>query len=429
MRGTPLQSPFPFKAMVPDSEKRTRFGWWLAGLCASRVFNGLVFMTYAGALSVLRPEWAMSGAQAGSIVTGFQVGYAVSLVVFSSIADRISPKKIYLWSMFTAGICSLGFAVLARDFTSGLILYTVVGISLGGTYTTGVMIIADQYAVQSRGMAVGYFIASTSCGYAGSLAITGVALPLGGYRLSFLLTCLGPLVGWLLASMTLRTTSSPAAMRQKQKRFTQEVLKNRPAMLLIWGYTFHSWELMGMWSWTPAFLAACLGLAGAGVLKAAGSGAYIAAFFHAVGIVASLSMGTLSDRLGRGRVMLALASISMACSFLFGWSIGWSLVFIIAIGVIYAFSALGDSPILSTALTEQVETAYLGSALGLRSLLGFGIGAVSPLAFGAVLDWSNPMMGAQRLYSTWGWAFSMLGLGGLGAVWAIRRFAKYPKRA
>ena len=413
--------------MVPDSEKRTRFGWWLAGICATRVFNGLVFMTYAGALSVLRQEWAMSAAQAGAIASGFQVGYALSLVVFSSVADRISPKKIYLWSMFAAGISSLGFALLARDFTSALVLHTVVGISLGGTYTTGVMIIADQYAVQSRGMAVGYFIASTSCGYACSLAISGVALPLGGYRLSFLLTCLGPLVGWLLAWMTLRTTLAPTAVRQKGKRFIQEVLRNRPAMLLIWGYTFHSWELLGMWSWTPAFLAACLGLAGAEGLKAAGSGAYIAAFFHAVGLLASLSMGTLSDRLGRGRVMLALASISMACSFLFGWSIGWPLVFVIAMGVIYAFSGLGDSPILSTAVTEVVDPAYLGSALGLRSLLGFGAGAVSPLAFGAVLDWSNPMIDGQRLYSSWGWAFGLLGLGGLGAVWAIRRFAKYRK--
>ena len=413
--------------MVPDSGKRTRFDWWLAGICASRVFNGLVFMTYAGALSVLRRGWAMSAAQAGAIVTGFQIGYAISLVVFSSIADRISPKKIYLWSMFAAGISSLGFALLARDFTSALILHTVVGISLGGTYTTGVMIIADQYAVQSRGMAVGYFIASTSCGSACSLAITGVALPLGGYRLSFLLTCLGPLVGWFLAWVALRTTLDPTAVRQKGKRFTQEVLRNRPAMLLIWGYTFHSWELLGMWSWTPAFLAACLGLAGAEGLKAAGSGAQIAAFFHAVGLLASLSMGTLSDRLGRGPVMLALASMSMVCSFLFGWSIGWPLVLVIAMGVIYAFSGLGDSPILSTALTEVVDPAYLGSALGLRSLVGFGAGAVSPLAFGVVLDWTNPMVEGQQLYSTWGWAFSMLGLGGLGAVWATRRFGKIRK--
>jgi MFS family permease len=161
--------------------------------------------------------------------------------------------------MFAAGISSLVFQ-LARDFTSALILHTLVGITLGGTYTTGVMIIADQYAIRSRGMALGYFIASTSCGYALSLGISGLALPLGGYRLSFLLTCLGPLIGWSIAWMTLRGTHIPCSVRKKGQRFTGEVLKNRPAMLLIWGYTFHNWELLGMWSWTPAFLATCIGL-------------------------------------------------------------------------------------------------------------------------------------------------------------------------
>jgi hypothetical protein len=46
--------------------KRTRFDVWLAGVCLSRVFNGLVFMSYAAALPVLQREWSMSGAQAGA---------------------------------------------------------------------------------------------------------------------------------------------------------------------------------------------------------------------------------------------------------------------------------------------------------------------------------------------------------------------------
>jgi MFS family permease len=415
-------------SVVSDSEKRTRFDFWLAGLCASRLFNGLVYMTYAGALFELRREWGMSAAQAGAVASGFQVGYAVSLVIFSSIADRVSPKRVYLGSMFAAGVSSLAFALLARDFTSALILYTVVGITLGGTYTTGVMILADQYASRSRGMAVGFFIASTSCGYAFSLAISGVALPLGGYRLSFLLTGLGPIVGWLVAWMTLRGTRIPAAVRRKGQRFTREVLANRPAMLLISGYTGHSWELLGMWAWTPAFMATCLSLGGASGLKAAGSGAYLSAFFHLMGLLASLSMGSLSDRLGRGRVILFLAATSTVSSFLFGWSIGWPLALVMGIGMIYAFSALGDSPIFSAALTEVVDTAYLGSAFGLRSLMGFSAGAVAPLAFGAVLDWSNPVAAGRGLYAVWGWAFSLLGLGGLGAVWSTRQFSKGLKR-
>jgi MFS family permease len=411
-----------------DPSKRTRFDWWLAGICASRVFNGLVFMTYAAAIAVLQREWGISAAQAGAIASAFQIGYAISLVLCSSMADRVSPRSVYLWSLFAAGVSALGFALFARDFTSALLLYTLVGISLGGTYTTGVMIIADQYASQSRGMAVGYFIASTSFGYACSLAISGMAIPLGGYRLSFVLTCLGPLLGWLLAWVTLRATSVPTARRRKGQRFTREVLGNRRAMLLIGGYTFHNWELQGMWAWTPAFMTACLGLAGASGMKAAGLAAYLTACFHVVGLFSSFSMGTLSDRLGRARVILVLAAASMVCSFLFGWTVGWPLAVILGIGVVYAFSVLGDSPVFSAALTESVDPAYLGAALGLRSLVGFGAASMAPLAFGAVLDWTNPPIDGHRLYTVWGWAFGVLGLGGLGAVWAAHRFGEQDKR-
>lgn len=403
---------------------RKRFDGWLAGVCASRVCNGMAFMTYAAAMPVLKDEWGMTGAQAGTVASGFQIGYAVSLVVCSGLSDRISPKAIYLWSMFAAGLSALAFALLARDFASAVILNTAVGVSLGGTYTTGLMILAGRYPSRTRGMAVGYFIASTSCGYACSLLISGAAIPVGGYRLAFLLTGLGPALGWALAAITLRATPVVAAGRRPGRRFTREVLANRPAMLLIGGYSCHNWELQGMWAWTPAFMAACLGMAGAGRVDAAGSGAYVSALFHVVGLLASFSMGALSDRLDRARVMAALAAASMACSFAFGWMADWPIALVIAAGMIYAFTALGDSPILSAALSESVHAAYLGAALGLRSLIGFGAAALAPVVFGLVLDHTNPPGGGGRGYAVWGWAYSVLGVGGLGAVWAAWRFGR-----
>lgn len=51
------------------------------------------------------------------------------------------------------------------------------------------------------------------------------------------------------------------------------------------------------------------------------------------------------------------------CSLSFGWLIGRPLTVIIVVGAVYGFSALGDSPVLSTALSEAVPAAYLASAL------------------------------------------------------------------
>ncbi len=407
----------------------SKFDWWLTGICCARALTQNVIMTYAAALPILQQEWDMSAAAAGAIAGGFQIGYAMSLFVFSSLADRIGAKPLYLRSMSAAAFFSLGFALLARGYLSALVLYTLVAISLGGTYTTGLMILADRYPTERRGMASGFFIASSSFGYMLSLALSGVLIPLGGYKLSFLVTCLGPFLGSIVAWITLSKTEVSTTKRLKKQEFKKEVLKNRPGRLLISGYTFHAWELLGMWAWTPAFLFSYLALKGTEGLNAAGLGSYLTAALHMAGLIASLSMGSLSDRLGRARVIMVLSIISTVCSFVFGWTIGWPFIMVIGIGLLYAFSTLGDSPVLSAALTEVITPSYLGTAFGLRSLLGFGAGAISPLVFGAILDYTNPVRSGQEYYVTWGWAFSSLGLGGLGAIWAAFKLGKIYRHA
>ena len=396
-----------------------RVDLWLLGICSARVFTYLVFMAYAAALPVLQREWEMSAAAAGSISSGLQIAYAVSLVIFSELADRLGARRVFLWSIFSSTAAALAFAIFARDYYSGLVLYTLVGISLGGVYTPGLMMIADRYPTRGRGKAAGFYIASTSLSYAISLGISGTALPWGGYRAAFLLTCLGPLVGSLLAWITLASTPNKVFPRRREQKFATEVLGSKSAVLFITAYTLHSWELLGMWAWTPAFLSACLMVKGAGAWAAAGGGAHIVGLFHLTGMLASLSMGTLSDRLGRASVILVVGSISTTCSFVMGWLIGFPLVLIGVIGMIYAFSAIGDSPILSAGLTESVDPSYLGAAFALRSFLGFGAGAISPLAFGALLDWANPAFSDLGFYGIWGWSYSVLGLGGLGVVLAV----------
>jgi MFS family permease len=356
----------------------------------------------------------MSATAAGSISTAFQLSYAVSLVVCSSLADRLGARRVFLLSSWISAVVALGFGLLARSYVSALVLYALVAISQGGTYTTVIMLIADRYPPARRGAAVGWLIAASSLGYALSLVVAGGTLALGGYELSFVVGGLGPLAGAVIGWLALRGTPTLVHARAAGARFGAAVLRNTAAVRLILGYTFHSWELLGMWAWAPAFLAASLAAAGTGGVRAVELGSYISASFHVMGLVASSSMGRLSDRLGRRAVLLALAAVSAACSFTFGWLIGWPVALILVIGAIYGFTSLGDSPVLSTAITEVVSPAYLGATLALRSLLGFGAGAIAPLVFGAILDATNP---PGAMPSTWGWAFAALGLGGAAAAW------------
>jgi MFS family permease len=406
-----------------------RVDWWLTGLCLGRAMSQTVTMVYAAALPILQREWEMSAAKAGTIASGYQIGYAVSLLIISTLADRIGARLLYIGSMIGGGVLTTAFAFFARGYLSAQILYTLVALAIGGSYTTGLILITQRYTPERRGMATGFYIASSSLGYVVSLALSGFTIPLGGYQLSFYVTAIATVVGGALSWITLAKTHGTVVARQKQQSFTKEVLRNRPAMLFTTAYTIHCWELLGMWAWTPAFMTACLIQQGAGSLDAAGFGAYVTAGFHLAGLVASFSMGLLSDRVGRARVIMVLASISTLCSLFFGWTIGLPFLLIITVGVIYSFTSLGDSPVLSAGLTEVVTPSYLGSAFGLRSLFGFWAGAISPVVFGAILDWTNLHGLGQPYYSTWGWAFVVLGLPGFGAIWAARSLKKFETKA
>lgn len=382
---------------------------WLLAVCLARALMTSIFMTYAAALPVLRPAWGMSATAAGSISTGSQLGYAVSLVVFSSLADRLGARRVFVSSAWLSAIAALAFAFGARSYVSGLVLYTLVAVSQGGAYTTAIMLIADRYPPERRGSAVGWLIASSSLGYALSLVVSGIALSYG-YEVSFVVAACGPLLGACMLVLALRTTPNVVHPRRTGLRFGSAVVRNARAMRLMLGYTFHSWELLGMWAWTPAFIAAALAFQGTTIERAAGLGALLSAIFHVMGILASATGGALSDRWGRTAVIAGMMLVSSACSFGFGWMLAAPLLLIVVVGSIYGFSALGDSSVYSTGITETVKPERLGSALAVRSLLGFGAGAVAPLVFGAVLDLYG---GRNASVAGWGWAFSALGVGGV----------------
>ena len=165
-----------------------------------------------------------------------------------------------------------------------------------------------------------------------------------------------------------------------------EVIGNRAAMLSIWGYTFHAWELLGLWAWLPSFLGAAALASGSGGLQAASFAATLTAITYLVAAGGSIIGGTLADRHGRTLVTLLMSVSSLICSFTFGWMIGLPMWLLLLVATIYNFTGVADSSIHSTTLAELVEPSCLGTAYALRSALGFGAGALAPWVFGLALD-------------------------------------------
>lgn len=392
-----------------------------------------MFTAWSAVLPLLQTDWALSSWQAGMVQSAYHVGFLISLFAVGFLSDRHGARRIYLLTSMAAVVSGLLFALFADGFASALLLYGLTGLCSGGSYTPGLAIVAQQVR-ERQGRALGYYLAAASLGYAIGLLIASVMIPLAGWRGAFIVTACCPLVGMVLGFRALRAVpnivhSTPDGHNNRRRLL--EVVRNKPAMLSIWGYSFHAWELLGLWAWLPAFLAAAAIAGGTVGTQATSLGATLTALTYLAAVVGSVLGGSLSDRLGRTTVTLLMSVASLACSFSFGWMIGLPMALLVAVAIFYNVTGVADSSIHSTTLTELIDPRYLGAAYSLRSLLGFGAGAVSPWVFGLMLDWGRSGNGLPD-HVVWGLAWSTLGLGGLlgpVAIWRLRRMPEASKLA
>lgn len=396
---------------------------WLVQLCLSRTAFALIFTAYAAALPVLKNDWNMSASQAGMVQSAWHIGFLVSLFAVGFAADRAGAKRTFLAGSILAAASALLFALLADGFVSALVLYGFTGLCSGASYTPGLTLISERFATSNRGRAMGYFLAAASLGYAISLGLSGVLMPLVGWRGAFIVTACGPLAGSVLAFWGLRATPNVIHARgagQSGAFALRAVLRNKPAMLVIWAYVFHSWELLGMWAWLPAYLAVSVARGADMTMQAAGIGAMLTAFTFATSMIGSILGGSQSDRWGRTNMILLASCLSLACSFSFGWMFSLPLWLLVLVAALYNLAAIADSSVYSTAITELVPPQYLGAAFSLRSVLGFGAGIISPWVFGLVIDWARGEPLRSESFA-WGLAWTSLGVGALlGPLMTVR---------
>jgi MFS family permease len=403
-------------------------GAWLAALCSSRVLAATWFVAYSAVLPLTQAAWGLSGKEAGMIQASFHLGYLTSLFIVGFIADHYGAKRAYLVTGVAAWSSPVLFVLFADGFWSAFWLHALTGLCQGGSYTPALALINDNVARERRGRAMGFLIAGSSAGYAVCLLAAGAALQFTDWRGALGVVATMPLVSWLLGLYVLRNTPNlvhPRPAGESLLSALPAVWKNRRGMLSIWGYSFHNWELLGMWAWLPAFLTAALLAQGAGPAEAAALALSLAALTYVANIAGSIVGGTMADRWGRTQTILLWSSVSLALSFAIGWLIALPIAFLIVLACFYNFAGIADSSTHSTVLAESVPAHYLGVAYAVRSVIGFGAGVVSPVAFGWALDLAGGK-GSGNAFA-WGIAWTTLGLGGLlGPVmtWRLQRTAR-----
>lgn len=375
-------------------------------LFLARVCTTAVFMTYPACLNALLAEWQMSATRAGLVQTLFTAAFALSLLVASYLCNHVGAKRVFKTAIMLSAFAALLFAAFTRSFETAMIFFPLVGLSQGGTYTPAIMLVSANTPPYRKASAVGWILAGMSGGYVISIFLSTSMLALFGYQAAFLSTAALTVLGWGLGHIAIRHARDHVREESAADTDFDPAMKRRSRILTI-GYIGHCWELFGAWAWIPAFLAAAI--LSRGTLSPIELGLWTALSLHLSGFFASFIAGYAADRFGARRVLIAFAALGAICSVSIGWLPDIGAPLLLLITALYGFAAIGDSSVLSSAMTDAVPARYLGGVLGLRSVLGIGTGALSPVIFGLTLDLAPGEM-------AWGYAFSTLAIGALLAV-------------
>ena len=377
-------------------------------------------MAYSAVLPLVREDWGLSARDAGAIQGAFYLGYLASLFIVGFIADHFGAKRAFLFTGVAGFLSPIAFVLLVDGFWSALWLHALTGLTQGGYYTPVLAMVNEHVARERRGRAMGLMLAASSAGYALALGAAAAVLSFAGWRAALAAVAALPAAAWLIALATMRATPNvvhPRPAGHTVLAAIPAVLRNRKGMLSVWSYTFHSWELLGLWAWLPAFLTAALIANGSGAGEAATAGLSLSALTYVANIGGSLAGGTMADRWGRTPTILLWSCASLVLSFSIGWMMALPAALLVALACLYNFCAIADSSVHSTVIAESVPPHILGAAYAVRSVLGFGTGVVSPVVFGWALDLAGEPYG-------WGVAWTTLGIGAmLGPLmtWKLHR--------
>ncbi|MGB9629792.1 MAG: MFS transporter [Thermodesulfobacteriota bacterium] len=405
---------------------------WLGWLSLSEIGTMLVLSNYAALLPILQKDWALTSAQAGWIYSSYHIGYILAVAFLTSLTDYIQPKPIYILSALWAGFWGILFAIWAEGFYSALILRTLMGIGLAGTYMPGLRMVSERFASRERGKAIGIYVGAFSLGLSLSLFLTGLFNSLFSWRWAFFLTSLGPIGGGIIALFKIGKGEGEKT-EEVAKVPLGRILNNKPALMMIGGYMAHMWEMFGMRGWMVAFLTASLLALQIDFSKAVGLSSFIAGIVILVGALSNALGGILSDKFGRANTIIVVMLGSGLISSIIGWTITLPFWFIILLSILYGLLVTADSSSLSTGVTELAPPGGLGRTMALQSLLGFASASLSPIVFGYILDATNPKDALEKFgyFPHWGWAFMILGWGGwMGSlvIWELKREMKFLER-
>ncbi|MFW5941994.1 MAG: MFS transporter [Chloroflexota bacterium] len=366
----------------------------------------------------LAEAWQLSAGAAAWLTMSVQIGFVVGafLSALLNVSDVWSPRLVFAGGALLGAIANGAIALFATDLPAAVALRFLTGFSLAAVYPVGMKIMAT-WMKEDRGLGLGLLVGALTVGSASPhllRAFGGVDRWRPVLYAASILALVGGFLVWRFVQLGPHR-SAPAPFRW---RYMGEALRDRGVRLANLGYLGHMWELYAMWTWAPLFLLSSYRQSG-------GTGwfgrepevaaAVVGFAVIAVGGVGSLLAGLLADRWGRSRTTVLSLLVSGCCAALIGLFYGRNPFLLSLVALLWGFAIVADSAQYSAAVSELSLQEYMGTALTLQTSMGFLLTLVSIRLIPLLVE----LMG-------WQWAFTVLALGPVAGIWAMRSLQHSP---
>jgi nitrate/nitrite transporter NarK len=344
-------------------------------------------------------SWLVSLTLLAPTILVLPVGFAL---------DRLDNRLIMglgTLLIFASGVWSWD-AAIGGDYLALLASRLLMGAGLAMTWTAGANLVSAAFAGNNAATATGIYTASAPLGYVVGQAVPPFVASSARWELNFLLFAVAGLLSYVLFAATgYRTAAVAEAEQIPQLSDFRKVLTNR-GVLAVSLMSFMAYSLNLFFnSWMPTYLAEELGfgIAESGVLVA---------LFPAMGVLARISGGVISDRLLSGRrrpvplgaflvtaVLVVVVAVAETPPVIAGLMVLSGYFVQLGIGLFY------------THVRELVDKFVAGSAISVLSMLSFSGGFTAPVIAGWLLESTGMYL------VTFGYAFGLAVVGvGLALV-------------
>jgi MFS family permease len=348
------------------------------------MLDAMDVMLYSLVLSHLMRDLGMGKGTAGALNSLTLLASALGGIAFGFVADRVGRTRALMASILVYSVAS-GACGLSRTIEELAVCRFILGLGMGGEWTTGAALIAEAWRPEHRGKALGLMQSTWAIGEMLAVGVVALVLPSFGWRAVFFVGVLpAVIVFWIRR----RVPESEIWLRQRQPTSAGSLrILSRPDLRRngIVATAMNACAMFGYWglfTWIPAYLSLPVEQGGRGLdlmktttwLLIMGIGKWLGyALF-----------GFFADSVGRRRTYVTYLIVAAALVPLFGVARtpGWLLL----LGPLVAFFGTGYFSGFSAIVSELFPTEIRATAMGLTYNIGRGVSAAAPAVVGLLAD-------------------------------------------